>query len=435
MSKPPRIALVNPYFRTRAATELLFPPLGLAALEAQLRNRRLETQIFDCTFQTMGQLEMSLRSFQPDILGITSIVTLVNNTFNIARLVRDILPECLLVAGGAMPTLYPERFSQHLDAVFCGEADLNFPQFCQDYLVHHLNREKLGELPLEMYKGLYIKQNHLETINPIVHHSESEIQSFPIIDRSDFNHSAYQEVWDIKFGKKTTSLITTLGCPFNCDFCSRPVFGNLFRRRNLDTIILEIDQIQKLGYDNLWIADDNFTLSLPFLTNFCQRIAQRKLGWSCLSRSTGVSNTMAQMMKEAGCQRVYLGLETGSENTLKVMNKQATLEEGINAVLLFHRAGIEVAGFFIVGYPGETRADIEETFKISLNLPLDEISFNVPYPLPGSKLFERVVDLDSEKDWKEENEITFIYKSEFNPDWLRQRINETMQAFALKKRS
>ena len=79
---------------------------------------------------------------------------------------------------------------------------------------------------------------------------------------------------------------------------------------------------------------------------------------------------MAQMMKEAGCQRVYLGLETGSENTLKVMNKQATLEEGINAVLLFHRAGIEVAGFFIVGYPGETRADIEETFKISLNLPL-----------------------------------------------------------------
>ena len=95
-------------------------------------------------------------------------------------------------------------------------------------------------------------------------------------------------------------------------------------------------------------------------------------------------------MKESGCRRVYLGLESGSQATLDLMNKQVTLEQGARAAELYRQAGIEVAAFFIVGYPGETVAAIEETFALALSLPLDEISFNVPMPLPGSKLFERL---------------------------------------------
>jgi anaerobic magnesium-protoporphyrin IX monomethyl ester cyclase len=116
------------------------------------------------------------------------------------------------------------------------------------------------------------------------------------------------------------------------------------------------------------------------------------------------------------------------------MNKKATVEEGKQAVHLFHNAGIEVAAFFIVGYPGETVPAIEETFRFALELPLDYISFNVPFPLPGSALFERVRKLDKTKDWNEENEVTFVYESEFDSDWLRRRIGETMQSFADKKK-
>ena len=115
------------------------------------------------------------------------------------------------------------------------------------------------------------------------------------------------------------------------------------------------------------------------------------------------------------------------------MKKQASLEDGKNAVQLFHKSGIEVAAFFIVGYPGETLPAIEDTFRYSLELPLDAISFNVPFPLPGSPLFERVSNLDKQMDWNEENEVTFVYESEFDPRWLQCRINETMLAFAEKK--
>ncbi len=178
----------------------------------------------------------------------------------------------------------------------------------------------------------------------------------------------------------------------------------------------------------MWIDDDNFTLNLSYLKEFCQRMAGQNMSWSCLSRVTGITADIAQMMREAGCQRVYLGLETGDQTTLNLMSKKATVEEGIDAVQKFRQAGIEVAAFFIVGYPGETISSMEKTFKLALSLPLDNISFNVPYPLPGSKLFERVSGLD-ERDWNTENEVTFLYSSEFDPDWLKSRIDQTMQAF------
>ena len=429
-----KVALVYPYFRTRTLTELLFAPLGVAYLAAQLHAAGIEAKIFDCTFSTLDLIQASLQDYRPDIVGIYCMITLSRNTFRIAEMARADLPDCLLIAGGPLPTLYPEHFTGVFDAVFQGEADLSFPRFCQDFLsLENSSRRKVSDLALDAYAGLFIHQNGLQVNNPPVHHPKKEIDSFPLPYRGDFDHAAYQQAGLRKDGAKTTSIITTQGCPFNCDFCSHPVFGNLFRRRNIDSVIAEIEQIRELGYNSLWIADDSFTLNLNYLREFCRCMTGREINWSCLSRVNRINPEITRLMKSAGCRRVYLGLETGSQATLQLMNKKATLEEGINAVQLFHQAGIEVAAFFIVGYPGETVASIESTFRFALTLPLDEISFNVPFPLPGSRLFERVSDLDRNKDWDKENEVTFVYNSEFDETWLRRRIEETIQAFTDKK--
>jgi len=429
----PRVALVYPYFRTRSATELLFPPLGEASLASQLRKLDVESRIFDCTFESFNEIQKKLGSYQPDIVGIYSMVTLSRNAFRIAEMVRSVLPESLLVAGGPLPTLYPDRYSGPFDIVFRGESDLSFPRFCRDFFDQKVSRKNLMKMPLENYAGLFMERDGLSVQNTTIHYNEKELEDFPLPYRGDFDHSAYQKVWSRLDGSKTTSIITTLGCPFNCDFCSRPVFGNIFRRRNLTSVFEEIEQIRLLGYNNLWIADDNFTLDLKYLKEFCVGMVGRKIGWSCLSRVTGITGEITAMMKQSGCKRVYLGLETGNQGTLKLMNKKATIDEGKNAVQQFHNAGIEVAAFFIVGYPGESIESIEDTFKFALTLPLDDISFNVPFPLPGSKLFERVGKIDINKDWNEENEVTFVYESEFEKNWLQRRISETLQAFSEKK--
>ncbi len=429
-----RVALVYPYFRTRAPTELLFAPLGVAYLAAQLHAAGIEAKIFDCTFSTFDQIQISLQAYQPDITGIYCMVSLSRNTFRMAEMVRADLPDCLLVAGGPLPTLYPNHFNGPFDAVFRGEAEESFPRFCRDFLqLEQASRWKLSELALVGYAGLYIHQDGLKIENPPVNHPEKEIDAFPLPYRGDFEHAAYQQAGNLKDGAKTASIITTFGCPFDCDFCSRPVFGSLFRRRSLDSVFDEIGQIRKLGYDSLWIADDSFTLNLKYLKEFCRRMKGQGMKWNCLSRVTGLNVEITRAMKEASCRRVYLGLESGNQKTLALMNKKATLEEGIHAVQLFHEAGIEVAAFFIVGYPGETIESIESTFRFALTLPLDEISFNVPFPLPGSQLFERVSGLDINKDWNKENEVSFVYSSEFDETWLRGRIEETTRLFAEKK--
>ena len=429
-----RVALVYPYFRTRSATELLFPPLGAASLASQLGRLGIESRIFDCTFSTFDDIQEGLQAYQPDIVGVYSMITLSRNAFRIAESVRASLPESTLIAGGPLPTLYPERYSGAFDAVFRGEVDLGFPRFCRELFDLGGSRDRIANLPLTGYDGLFMHWNGFQIDNPTVHYPEKNLATFPLPYRGDFDHAAYQKAWSELDGSKTTSIITTLGCSFSCDFCSRPVFGNLFRRRDLDSVFEEIEQVRALGYDTLWIADDNFTLDLRYLKEFCRRIAPSEMRWSCLSRVTGITRELAGLMKVSGCRRVYLGLETGDPGTLRLMKKQASLEEGQNAAKLFHEAGSEVAAFFIVGYPGEGVRSVERTLEWALELPLDYISFNVPFPLPGSPLFERLHTVDTDKDWNEENEVSFVYASEFDASWLRQRIGETLQAFADRKK-
>jgi len=427
-----KVGLIFPYFRTRSQTEMLFPPLGLAWLAAQLSRLGLESKIFDCTFGTDTQLRRDIESYGPDIVGIYSMASLTRNTFEIAEMVRASFPDVPIVAGGPLPTLFPARYGLPFDAVFRGEADLSFPNFCRDFFDLKASRQRLERLPLRTYPGLFIHNQSLHIENPTVHHTELEIASFPLPDRSGFDHNAYQNEWFRESGAKTTSIITTFGCPFDCDFCSKSVFGSSYRQRDLGTVFEEIEQICRLGYDSLWIADDTFTLNLRHLESFCEGMKGREISWSCLSRANGIDEAMVSRMKQAGCRRVYLGLESGSPETLKLMDKRITVNEGINAVHQYRQAGIQVAAFFIVGYPGETVESIESTFKLALTLPLDYISFNVPYPLPGSRLFERLSGLEEGRDWSRENEITFVYRSEFDADWLKRRIAETMMAFGAR---
>jgi anaerobic magnesium-protoporphyrin IX monomethyl ester cyclase len=425
-------ALVFPYFRTRARTEVLFPPLGPALLSAHLKRAGVDTRVFDGTFSSFDGLLDDLVAWRPAIVGISAMVSLTGTALRVAAAVRERLPDALLVAGGPLPTVFPDRFLPHVDLVFRGEADVGFPAFCRDYLGRGVTPVTLGQLPLAGYAGLVGDVDGVRVANAPVHHSQEEIAGYPLPDRSDFDHRAYQHEW-APAGYRPTTLLATLGCPYACEFCSKPVFGNAVRRRPLEAVMAEVDDIVRLGYDGLWIADDTFTLHRDYLEAFCRRVAPLGLTWSCLSRANGIDPETAGMMRASGCRRVYLGLESGSQATLDLMQKQMTVEQSIRAVDVYSRAGIEVAAFFIVGYPGETAADIEATFAFALDLPLSEISFNVPMPLPGSKLWERLGGSDDGRDWTHENEITFVFGSDIDETWLRRRIDETMTAFEAKQ--
>jgi anaerobic magnesium-protoporphyrin IX monomethyl ester cyclase len=425
------VALLYPHFQTSSRKPHLFSPLGIAHLASQMKELGIPVAIHDCTFQTLDCAVAQIAASAPAVIGIYVAVTMSRNALRLLRALRSLLPETLFVAGGPLPTIYPDFYGAEFDLVFRGECDLLYPRFCRDYLLLPDRRLWARILSPSAYPGMWVRRGSRRVSRPPIHHPVSVLNRLPLPDRSGFEHARYQRHSIRWTGSKVASIMITRGCPFRCEFCSKPIFGDRFRAPSLERTMEEIADIRKFGYDRLWIADDLLTLDLGYLQRFCSLLISRHPGmtWSCLSRVDRLSPEIIHRMREAGCVKVYLGLESGNNETLRLMNKRTTVEDGMKAVSLFSLAGIKIGAFFIVGYPGESVESIQETFALALSLPLDEISFNVPLPLPGSALFERVKGLEAEADWDMENESKFLYEAEFDERWLKEKIEETLSRF------
>lgn len=433
------VMLIYPYFDTHAPQAMLFHPQGIAQLTAVLRAAGVGVSVVDCTFRQRADVLAEIEAAQPNIVGISIMVSMSDNARDLARAIRDRMPETLLVCGGPLPTLRSQQFSQEFDLVFRGEAAQGFSTFCRAYLETGISVQGLpGFLQrAEAYPGIYYQPSDGGATIQYAPQSSDEtlLNQLPLPERRDYHHARYQQFWQSREGYSLASIMTSYGCPFHCDFCSKPIFGNWFRRRNMDRIVAEIQDIKTWGYTGLWIADDCLTLDIKHLRAFCQRLIAEKLDmrWWCLSRVDKMTAQEINLMQAAGCQKVFFGLESGSNAVLKLMNKQITTEMAEQTLTLFAQSSIRTAGFFMVGYPGETYETIETTFQWALTLPLDDISFTIPYPLPGTRLFEKVSNVQSEIDWQYENENRITYQSEFDESYLRTRIAEVSVQFNAKR--
>ncbi len=430
------IALVYPYRYKHARETMLFHPLGLAQLTALLRKDGLDTSVKDLTFRDSDEVLAELASERPRVVGIYVMLTMIEYARTLASEIRRLVPGVLLVCGGPMPTLRPQQFLSEFDLVFRGEAAQSFPRFCRDYVNAAKPLDVLEHC--DRYPGIAVRnpEDGLILHTPSQPSTEVQLNRLPIPDRSDYDHARYQEFWQEREGCSPAGIMTTYGCPYDCEFCSRPIYGTLFRRRNMDSIMEEIRDIRSLGYDGLWIADDCFTLDLGHVRAFCHRLIREELSmsWTCLSRTQEIPLKDIELMKRSGCRKVFFGLESGSNEVLKLMNKHTTVEEAERTLHLFAHCGIETAGFFMIGYPGETCESIETTLAWALRLPLNELSFTIPFPLPGTRLFQRVHGVQADADWQYENENRMIYESDFGNDYLQGRIEETYTKFAERHR-
>ena len=434
------IVLVFPYYYTHSPQSMLFHPLGIAQLTALLRQENMDVAVIDCTFRKRDDVLAEIVTAQPRIVGIYAMVSVSDNALALAGELRRKLPETLLLCGGPLPTLRPEQFCELFHLIIRGEAIHALPGLCRDVLhagtpVHDL-RSLLGDGG--KYPGVYYREHDDHSIIQSVQRSSDEdvLNRLPIPDRHGYDHGRYQRFWIEREGFSLAGIMTTYGCPYHCDFCSKPIFGERFRRRGMDRIFEEIHDIRKWGYDGLWIADDCFTLELDHLRAFCERLIREQLDmkWFCLSRVGAITRQDMELMQQSGCRKVFLGLESGSNDVLHLMNKQTTVEMAEETVALFAQSGIQCAGFFMIGYPGETYASIETTFQWALTLPLDEISFTIPYPLPGTRFFDRAFSVRNAADWQYENENRFVYRSDFDEDYLNQRIAEVYARFEAGKK-
>ncbi len=423
------VMLVYPYFRPLNDRSIFrFPPLGLGYIAAYLKQHNISADLADCTFLNREEALEKVRSSDPTIVGIYSMFTMKDKAIQMAKLLRE---NCkLLVAGGPLPTLNSAVFLHDFDVVVNGEGEETMLE---------LAREVEKGADLSRVRGITFKEKDKLKSTP----SRKVIQSLdniPFPARELFDHQAYKNYYAKKFGYTATSMITSRGCPFNCDFCSRPIFGNELRIRSAANIVDEIEMVQALGYERVWFADDCFTLNRRRLIGICKEIVHRRIRieWECLSRVDTIDREMTERMKQAGCVRVFFGMESGNDSVLTLMKKRATTKQAKEAVYTTKKSGVQVGAFFIVGYPGETNETILDTVRFASSLPLDYLSFTLPYPIPGTPLYDRVKDQMITSDRKEPTRLRLtehklLYRSSFSEDKLKFAIMKATVQFILRK--
>ena len=334
-----------------------------------------------------------VKQSKPDIIGVYSMFSMKKTSLELARRLSG---SCsLMVAGGPLPTLDPTDFLEVFDVAAVGEGEETIVELAECF--------ERGLL-FSTVKGIaYKKDGQVEFTSPRGFVEDLDSLAFPA--RELFDDEAYMEYYRKRFGYTTTPLISSRGCPFSCDFCSRPVFGATFRSRSARNIVAEVEEIAGLGYDRVWFADDCFTLNVEHVKRVCDLLVQHQVNveWECLSRVDTLDVDEAKAMKRAGCVRVFFGIESGSDTVLEIMNKRITTMQARRAVFAAKAAGLQVGAFFIVGYPGESDKTVLDTVRFASGLPLDYLSFTLPYPIPGTVLHERVKDNGGfvVEDWEE----------------------------------
>lgn len=321
------------------------------------------------------QLRETVQAIAPDIVGITSMTATYGSAINTAKCVKQVSNEIIVVLGGVHPTLLPAETIKEpeVDIVVTGEAELTLVK-----LVDAIEKKAISSIGIQ-YENKYI-------INPVHGPNTAHIDSLGLpardllLNAKDFPPNS--------FG----TLIGSRGCPFHCIFCSsHKMWGRKVRFRTALNIIEEIEAVNKtFGTFRFHFEDDTFTLKKDLVMKFCECMKERDINvrWSCPTRVDFIEPRLAREMKSAGCSTISLGIESGSEDSLKKIKKGITIEQVRRAVRVIKEEDIMVTGYFIFGFPWETEEHIAQTLSLIEELDLDMVQYNFAVPLPGTELYK-----------------------------------------------
>jgi len=369
-------------FALREAVGITALPLGLAYLASVLEVEGQRVKIIDCPTLNydMRSLEKEVKGFKPDVVGITSTTSTIYDAYKVAELIKEINSKAKVVIGGphvsftAKETLKECPF---IDIVVRGEGEITTKE-----LMLHLEKG----LSLEEVKGISFRKN-----GKIV---ETEDRPFiKNLDKLPFPAYHLLPMDKYKVGKhRFANTITSRGCPFSCIFCSSSeLCGRVWRARSPENVVEEL-KVLKSEYDvsEIEFLDDTFTLNSRRVEKICDLMIKENLNlsWSASSRVNTITQRLADIMKKAGCHTIYLGIESGSQKILDLIQKGISVIQAEKAVQIVKRADINALGSFIIGVPGETAKSIKKTIRFAKRLNLNFVQFSICTPYPGTRLYK-----------------------------------------------
>lgn len=329
------------------------------------------------------ELEKRLKEFQPDLVGISIFTPHFHTARNFISYIKSLLPNTKTILGGVHASIYPKDTLEcipDLDYVCVGEAEMVLPEFVRRWE----NKESFEGL-----RGLVWRDGDIIKYagHPDVKQNLDEV---PFPARHLILNERYFSLISNK--RNYTVFNSSRGCPFACIFCNDA--RSIWRPRSPENIADEFEQCyEKYGIREIDIYDSSFTIKKQRVLDICTELIKRglhkKIIWNARSRVDCIDMEMLEAMKEAGCYRIFYGLESGNTEILKTLCKKANVEQMKDIVQKTHKVGISVFAYFLVGSPGETSETFRQTIDTAKSLPLDFATFSCVIPLPQTQLYEK----------------------------------------------
>ncbi len=382
-----RVLLVFPETRYPSGQ----PPLGLASLSATAkRDTSAEVALCDMSFEQrpFEALERKLRSFEPDLVGISIVTPQLQAGVDSAAVVRRASPDAFLVFGGPHATVLPEDTLARTgaDVVYSGEADIAFPRLLS------------GEPPAALPGACLVKDGVVSRNEGLL--LTEDLDTLPFPDRSIFDMEKYFRTWysmdRVDPSLRGTSIMCSRGCPFGCTFCQptlSEIFGRRMRRRSPSNIVDELESLVACYAMTAFMFEDStFVLDHEWVHGICDEMLARRLSlrWCCNVRADLLTEDLLRHMKEAGLAKINIGVESASQRVLDdIYEKGITLAGVERALETAVKLGIRVQGYFMLGAPGETREEMEATIAFAARMPFDDALFDITTPFPHTELWNR----------------------------------------------
>lgn len=403
-----------------------YPPLGTITAAGFLRNKGFSVALHDVMLsKSEDEIYPALKHLKP------TIVVIYDDSFNyLTKMCLSRMREasfklanhakkygCTVVVFSSDATDHLEKYFEHdVDYVICGEAELTLVELADAIL------RQDRQFP-EDIAGLAFRKDSA------IHQSEKrkvirdiDMLPFPAWDLVDIRK--YKDAWIHRHGYYSVNISTTRGCPFHCNWCAKPLYGQVYNSRTPENVVEEMkflkDYVQP---DHLWITDDIFGLKPGWIQRFSEVVNREnaKIPYKCLSRvDLLLKHDTIRHLKESGCRTVWVGAESGSQKVLDAMEKGTTVSDIYEATKRLHGACIRTGFFLQFGYPGETREDIDMTFKMVYDCRPDEIGVSVSYPLPGTSFYERVKsELKEKQNWTTSDDFDPMFSATYSRDYYR----------------
>ena len=383
------VLLVRPHIARKYSLNVT-PPLGLGYIASALRRGGEEVALLDLLKEHTGlpRLEEEVRRLRPRLVGFQHYSLNTPEVMESAAAVKRIDPAIAVVLGGPHPSALPAETLALIpgaDFVIAGEVEKSFPLLC--------GAVRGNASGFRDITGLAWREGGAVVKNPPRFADDLDSLDFPAWDL--MATARYPEAVQGVFFRNwpAAPIAATRGCPHVCTFCAGfTVTGRRVRARSAGNFLEEVELLHgSYGVRELKIVDDNFTFHRDFVEEVCRRLIERgpHLTWNCPNgmRMDKLDEGLLALMKRAGCYEVTLGIESGSDRVLEHMRKRLKTSDIRRYVSMIQRAGLPVSGLFIIGYPAETREDIEKTMRFSRELGLVRAEFNNFIPLPGTEAY------------------------------------------------